>query len=292
MDQPTESFISGFEHISHSLWQYSPQSQPFDDKNTLSPTNSPDLILLFSWTGAIGKHVSKYTETYQKLFPSTPILVITTSLKDLCFRSSINKQVRLAPIINHIQKTFGNLENILVHCFSEGGSNKAVEFAEAYHTFVGEKLPCMALCLDSTPGNPRFWNLCNAFKRSLPHNRIVRASGLVVGSVVLGGAWALYTVVKGREDNVISKTRQRLNDENFWSLDIPRAYLFSKSDDLIEWKDIKEHADDAAGRGVPTRQACFVKSAHCGHIKEDADEYWKVVMTTWESRDSVMGKEV
>jgi len=292
MALPEESFIPGFEHIAHSLWQYFPQSRTaFDDKETLAPSNSPQLILLFSWTGAIGKHVSKYTDTYQTLFPSSPILVITTSITDLCFRSSAKKQANLQPIIDHIRLTFGNIDNVLIHCFSEGGSNKAVQFAEAYHAFVGDKLPCMALCLDSTPGNPRFWNLCNAFKRSLPQNLIVRASGMVVGGVVLSGAWVLYSVVKGPKNNVISKTRRRLNDETYWNLETPRAYLFSKSDDLIAWKDVKEHADEAANSGIPTSQACFDKSPHCGHIKEDADEYWNAVISTWESRLSLVDKE-
>jgi hypothetical protein len=292
MAQSETQFIPGFQRLTASVWQYRPKvPEIFDDKATLAPSNSPGLILLFPWTGAIGRHVSKYTDIYQSRFPSSPIVVITTSLRDLCLRSSAKKQANLQPLIDFIRATYGGIGNALVHCFSEGGSNKAVEFAEAYHASVGEKLPCMSLCLDSTPGKPRFFNLCNAIKRSLPDNPVVRTSGFVIGSVFLGGCWAVYSVVKGYKNNVISKTRRRLNDETYWNLEVPRAYMFSKSDDLIFWEDVKEHADDAAQRGVPTWQACFDKSPHCGHIKEDSNGYWDVVMTAWESRLSPTNKE-
>ncbi|PMD19336.1 hypothetical protein NA56DRAFT_575642 [Hyaloscypha hepaticicola] len=114
-------------------------------------STSPSLVLLFSWTGAQQRHISKYISGYAKLFPTSPVLVIETSLKDLVMRSSAEKQRNLQRTIDLMIKSGLSNGNILIHCFSDGGSNKAVEFAEAYHARIGHKLPCQALCLDSTP---------------------------------------------------------------------------------------------------------------------------------------------
>jgi Eukaryotic protein of unknown function (DUF829) len=88
--------------------------------------------------------------------------------------------------------------------------------------------------------------------------------------------------VKGPGNDVISKTRRRLEDERYWNTDDPRCYLYSKSDHLIKWKGVREHAKNAAANGVPVRLRCFDNSAHCKHIQEDSDEYLDAVLDVWE----------
>lgn len=271
--------IPGFTCIAPSIWEWTPTLDS-DLKTQDFESSAPSLIIILSWTGAQGKHVAKYADTYKTLYASTPILIITTSAKDLCFRSSERKQERLGPAVNRI-RTYGNVDNILIHAFSEGGSNKAVELAEAYRNSTGVRLPCSALCLDSTPGLPRFRRLCNALSLSLPPNPIFRCTGLLLGGVVLGGIWIVYTGFKGYDNNVVSQTRRRLYDQRFWHLDAPRAYLYSTSDALIASEDVQEHAKEAIAKNIPVVDACFHKSAHCRHAAEDADKYWDAVVTAW-----------
>ncbi|KAF2114258.1 hypothetical protein BDV96DRAFT_453290, partial [Lophiotrema nucula] len=268
--------VPGFSPVAPTIWEH----QTFDTSEKPPTGTSPDLIILFSWTSANGRHVLKYTSKYQALFPTSRILVVTTSIKDLCFRSSSAKQSRLQPAVNRIL-SYGNNDNILIHVFSEGGSNKAVEFAEAYQRTTGSRLPCSALCLDSTPGHPRFFRLCSALRKSLPRFRILRASGLVIGSAVLGGIWITYSVFKGAENNVISTTRRRFMDDKYWDMEAPRCYLYSKADELIAWQDVQEHATEARYRGVPVVEECFEKSAHCKHAAKDPTRYWGAVEETW-----------
>ncbi|ORY14389.1 hypothetical protein BCR34DRAFT_585789 [Clohesyomyces aquaticus] len=271
--------VPGFTFIAPTIWEHIPPSLPHSEKPASSHC-CPQLILLFSWTGAQGRHVEKYATRYQDLFPSSTILVISTSIKDLCFRSPYEKQQRLQPAIEQI-RSYGPVGRVLIHCFSEGGSNKAVEFAEAYQKVVGKRLQCDALCLDSTPGHPRYKRLCAAMKKSLPPNRILRASGMVIGAIVLGGFWVAYGVFKGRNNNVISKTRARLLDEGYWDLSAPRCYIYSKEDELIKWEDVQEHARETAEKGVPVAEVCYDKSAHCKHMAEDSLKYWDIIIKTW-----------
>jgi hypothetical protein len=295
MSTPPHTDIPGFTLIAPTIWE----QRPTDCSQSFSSDEPPSLIIILPWTGAHSRHVVKYTEAYQTIFPSASILCITTSTKDLCLRSSKRKQQRLQPavarITDHVNHK-GGLANILVHAFSEGGSNKAVELAEAYYSTTGTRLPCSALCLDSTPGHPRYLRLCNALKKSLPPIPILNCTGLFIGSALLGGIWILYTCIRGFDNNVISRTRRRLQDPKHWNPSAPRCYFYSKGDKLIAWTDVKEHMGEAMRSGAPVLDVCFEDSAHCKHAAQHPERYWGAVALTWkrtcinkEKRDSKLG---
>jgi hypothetical protein len=279
------SIIPGFTFIAPSIHEYTPSqthSQQPDD------SGAPSLIVLCTWTGAQDRHIAKYTTEYASLFPCTRILLIATTTKDLCFRNSQRKQDRLAPAVQHISsleylRDGGNTTGILLHVFSEGGSNKACELAEAYFNTTRTRLPVAALCFDSTPGHPRYLRLCNALNKSLPQVPVLRHTGLLFGSAVLGVLWISYKFVKGAENNVITRTRRRLLDPEHFDLKAPRCYLYSRDDTLIAWQDVREHAEESTQQGVPVREVVFEGSGHVGHARAEPSQYWSAVMATWES---------
>jgi hypothetical protein len=285
------SIYSFEEEIKHSFSidrKISPKS--FDTWPTVPLPNSPSLILLFSWTGAQPRHVLKYVKGYAKLFPGSPVIVVDTSLKDLVIRSSAEKQRQLQRTLDVIINSGFSHNSILMHCFSDGGSNKAVEFAEAYHSRTGERLPCRALCLDSTPGHPRYFNYAAAFQKSLPQNIIVRCFGLLLGMITLAIFWFLCYIFIGVDHNVVTETRRRLEDERYWSPKVtPRLYLFSESDEMIYWRDIERHGVEAAKNGGQITLVKFRNSGHCNHIKENESKYWRAVTEVWEMRDVEIG---
>lgn len=277
---PQHTAIPGFTLLAPTIWE----RQPSPYIHAFSTNDPPSLIIVLPWTGAHGKHVAKYTDMYHVLFPSAHILCITTSTKDICLRSSKKKQRMLQPaverILSHVDAHDGHA-NILVHAFSEGGSNKAVELAEAYQKTTGTRLPASALCLDSTPGHPHYRRLCNAIKKSLPPIPILNCTGLFIGSALLGGIWILYRCFKGYENNVISRTRGRLQDANYWDPTAPRCYFYSKGDELIAWQDIREHMGEALRSGAPVLDVSFEDSGHCKHAAVHPDRYWGAVSLTW-----------
>ncbi|KAI4922129.1 hypothetical protein J4E90_000557 [Alternaria incomplexa] len=291
----TNDTIPDFELIAPSIWVYDPQlsfrATPFSSQNGVAPS----LILLCTWTGAQNRYIAKYTAEYRTLFPSSRIMVITTSAKDLCFRNSSRKQWRMRPAIEHISsyrylaaQKFNS--GILLHVFSEGGSNKACELAEAHYRFTETRLLVSALCLDSTPGHPRYLRLCEALNKSLPQIPVVRHIAILFVSVVLGCIWILYTGIKGYENNVISRTRKRINDPIYFDPTAPRCYLYSKSDTLIAWQDVYEHLEESACAGMPVTEVLFEKSGHVGHAKEEPRRYWDAVFATWQDAQ-IMEKE-
>ncbi|KAK1658016.1 hypothetical protein BDP55DRAFT_622607 [Colletotrichum godetiae] len=298
---PTRWALLGFRVLAPSIYvqeasQHSTSAFSFCSDPTSSSTEStdapgPSIILLTSWTGADPRNVAKYTRRYNELYPDTPIMVITTVIKDLVFRSTKEKVTMLESAVeflrNHISSQCKR-PSILLHAFSEGGSNKAVCLARAYLSATGCQLPVGAFIFDSTPGKPRFSSNVAAFKRSLPSNKFVRAIGLPFGAIVLGMVYGVYSVFVGRENNVISKTRIALNDEVLWDVtSAPRTYVFSEADDLIAWEDVEDHAWESAELlGLDSMVVKFRESGHCSQARENKEEYWTAVMETWEARDA------
>ncbi|KAF1832676.1 hypothetical protein BDW02DRAFT_416091 [Decorospora gaudefroyi] len=278
--------IPDFKLIAPSIWEHAPPSASASVYTLSKGFETPSLILLCTWTGAQNRHIAKYTAEYQFLFPSTHIMVITTSAKDLCFRNSKRKQERMKPAVERISsyKYLNDQEpnrGILLHVFSEGGSNKACELAEAYYNITTTRLPASALCFDSTPGHPRYLRLCNALNKSLPPVPVLRPTAMVLGSALLGCIWILYLGIKGPENNVISRTRRRLLDPIHFDSATPRCYLYSKSDALISWEDVCEHAEESMNAGMSVTKVLFENSGHVGHAREEPKRYWDAVIATW-----------
>jgi hypothetical protein len=260
-----------------SIWEYTPPVTHIPVRSLSS--DEPSLIILCTWTGAQNRYIAKYTAIYQNIFPSTKIMVLATTTMDLCLRSSQQKQNRLIPAVKHIHHDGG----ILLHVFSEGGSNKACELAEVYYKITGKQLPILMLCFDSTPGFPRYLRLCNALNKSLPSIPLFRQITPCFCSAVLGAIWITYAVFKDFEGNLITRTRQRVLDTTYFDLTAPRCYLYSEEDAVVAWQDVHEHAEESLRKGVPVTEMMFEGSEHVEHARQNPDRYWGTIIAIWRS---------
>ena len=184
--------VSGLELIAPTIWNRIPSTR------TPTPAGyvpTPSLILLMTWNGAHSRHISKYVTEYSTMFPSSHIMVITTSSADFILRSSKQKQRYLQPAIKYISNLqyipCRNSGGVLMHVFSEGGSAKACELASAYQRTTGTRLPLSALYLDSTPDHPRYLRLCSALAKSFPPMPVLKQFAIVIATAVLGIVWVL-----------------------------------------------------------------------------------------------------
>ncbi|KAF9694306.1 hypothetical protein EKO04_007949 [Ascochyta lentis] len=289
--KPTYDSIPGFERIAPTIWDRIPSIPSTPTEDILAPS----LILLMTWTGAHGRHISKYTAEYSSMFPSSHIMVVTTSSADFVFRSSARKQQRLQPAIKYISNLQHipccNMGGILLHVFSEGGSNKACELATAYQRTTGTRLPISALYLDSTPGHPRYLRLCSALAKSFPPIPVLKQLATVIATVMLGLVWILYRVFIGVENNPVSRSRQQLLDPQLFDLRVPRCYLYSKKDALIAWQDVYEHAGESMEHSGAITEILFEESGHVEHARKEPNRYWDAVTTVWQqSQEGVSEK--
>ncbi|KAH6847677.1 hypothetical protein B0I37DRAFT_415401 [Chaetomium sp. MPI-CAGE-AT-0009] len=168
--QDAQLGVGGYNTSHGSMYSNSSFSLPPGRAAQLSSrsrdTPPPDLIIITSWTGAASKHVAKYAEAYNTLYPGVPILVITTVISDLVLHSTAHKLQVLAPAVDYIlshepvytpssqpgtisSQSYNSssslpshppptitskprFPSLLLHAFSEGGAHKAVLLARAY----------------------------------------------------------------------------------------------------------------------------------------------------------------
>jgi hypothetical protein len=244
--------------------------------------DAPTLIVLCTWTAARDKYIDKYKYHYQQLFPNVEVKVIKTSLWDLCFRSSQSKQKRVTTDVDDISAIFQNNGRVLLHAFSDGGSNKACELADAYLHQKNKKMPIAVLYLDSTPGAPRFNRLCKAASKSFPPIPLLKPAAFAIGVVIVSVIWIYYCIV-GFDSNTISTTRKRLLSKETWDLKVPRCYLLSKTDEEIYWQDVQSHARNSIAEGAPTTEVLFEGTDHVSHARLKPKMYWNVIHETWKS---------
>lgn len=133
--------LSGMDHFSrlnNSVYLHDPTERK-DSPDT------PDLILLVGWMGASLRHLAKYTECYEKLFPSARILVIRTEAVDF-FRTYSTDLKRVAPILEALYDLPSG-SKYLIHLFSNGGSWTTTTIAREYQKKLGKPLSANALIL-------------------------------------------------------------------------------------------------------------------------------------------------
>lgn len=86
-----------------------------------------------------------------------------------------------------------------------------------------------------------------------------------------------YCAWRGIED-VLTRLRRRLNTTSFFDPSAPRLYLYSRADELVPWRHVVEHAEDARDKGYKiVEEEVFEEAAHCALPREDAGRYWRVI---------------
>lgn len=216
---------------------------------------------------------------------------------------------------------------IVIHSFSDGGANNLSLFLDelsflTYKSSGGNIPTIYSLIMDSSPGksNPRTGS--TAFTMHLANRPKLRA---LVRFFVWLFLWSLkiWTAVKG-DMNRGEKMRQRLNALQSWQwlMSIssvtarpatratvpPRMYMYTKSDKLIPWQFVEEHARDLADTVQPGSSPRLVQMedakqraqdlssspmsvelrrwdtpAHCSIGRSDFDGYWRAVMQFYQS---------
>lgn len=271
--------FEGFTRLGPNSYTYeAPKSgDPFRDQ--VSPPH-PDVILFMSWLDAQPKHIAKYTEYYKTLFPNAGIILVTASTKDAVMRSKANDTRLYSPIAAALQALPANTR-ILLHSFSNGGiSNTALTTLE-YNRRSGDPLPIQAHIFDSGPGYPRFWADIRAIRAGLPKNFFIRT----FATAMLVVAYTIYKAIwwaKGL-DNPIIMYAKLMNRPDLFPKNVPRAYIYSREDDMVQWKEVENHAAKAKELGYEVRAELFEGTQHVSHMPKDSKRYWGIVESVWKS---------
>ncbi|RDW76654.1 TMEM53 family protein [Aspergillus mulundensis] len=272
-----------------NIWLYHPSTTG----NRTIPNGNPALVVMCTWLGgATPRRISKYVGYHRQLFPGSAILLIMTDMIDITVRSFSAIRARLQAARKVIRQILGqdagdvekNPNGVLLHIFSHGGSNTAIQLIlsmqDPGHPSGICRLPLQGIVFDSCPGDTTFMRNYQASVYSLPPASLpihLMSKALLFPTIgVITGLQTLGIT------SPISKMQKQLNDSLVISSRVPRLYLFSKADETIRWEEVQAHLDDARIRGYNVSSVVFHKSPHCALIVEDEKRYWGAIQQFWE----------
>ncbi|KAK5088224.1 hypothetical protein LTR05_002441 [Lithohypha guttulata] len=293
----------GFSPLSRGISLY----KPADELRTSGDEKSPTLIVICSWAFAQPKHIAKYVQPYQELYPSATILLIQNIIANTIWVPDSWQMSFFQPAARAIQLhlSASPKPRVLLHAFSNGGAHAAVQLAQAcLETCGGMRLPVDALVLDSCPGQPRAVISVNALVQGVPSNNLFIKSAARALAYAAVGATAVVDILNLSE-HALWKLYRKLNDANDVFLcrstnseeaahirPIPRTYIYSESDLMILAVDVVGHARVAKEKLLAmdieknlieesVKMEEFVGTEHVNHVKSEREGYWGTVQTTW-----------
>ncbi|EEH02876.1 conserved hypothetical protein [Histoplasma capsulatum G186AR] len=263
-----------FDEIFSSFTKLSPTIYIRDKPTSASPSpESPrETICLLFWMDAAPRHTAKYINEYIKVLPNARIICMRTLSTDLMFRGSKKShRLRVVPLVSALCASDGPMH---FHVFSNGGVFSLHHVAAEYRTSTGKPLPTKSLIFDSAPGRHALLATARAFSYGLPQFFLFRMVGLCVIWAVLISHWLACKL--RRETNAIDLAGDEINDPTLIDLGAKRCYIYSKTDELVDWKHVEENVAQAKSRGWEVSAELF-NGPHVGHMRSEPERYWKLV---------------
>lgn len=256
--------LPGYTRLNQGVW--------FRDSR--SPQRAK-LFVLCTWMGAALKHIAKYTSEYQSLEPDAQILIVQSNFEDVMWRSRETQRRRMAPARQVIRAAESASSGIRMHVFSNGGVLSATQLMLQYRSEFGKTISLKSLVIDSAPGKPRFDSAINALSQLAPRSGFRRFISIFLAYISFTLIW-LY--IKGlRREFMVARIRRELNSPELFNRGVPRTYIYSRADKLIDWSEVKEHAEAARDVGYVVNEEVFESSSHVAHALQDRPRYWKII---------------
>jgi hypothetical protein len=234
-------------------------------------------------------------EIYQKIAPNARILLIQSAVSIMA--SSYNHQHKeiqsaASAILDLLDERTNKQPKILLHTFSNGGTNTATQLLVVLRGLRQKPLPLVGLLCDSCPAKGEYWKSYDAMRFSLPKG----FASLILGPILIHGLLILlYTwIARGNEPLENLMRRTLLDTQTIgpgWESGNGSAggdsagricYLFSKKDRMCHWEDVRGHPADARVQKWQTQEVLFEGSAHCARLRTDEVKYSAAMKATWD----------
>ncbi|KAJ6210772.1 hypothetical protein PSV09DRAFT_1084080 [Bipolaris maydis] len=243
-------------------------------------SRDPHLIVIATWLNASPTQVQAYLSGYKSIFPTSGLLLIATTTKHFLFQPTAQRLRELEPAVRIFQNTKAD-EKVLLHVFSSGGTCTIYQLASAYNDHTSCPLPVSKIVFDSCPGVSSYRSTVAAFSTSLPQNPVLWTIGNVFYRIVFGIGLVAEKLTKWK--NIVGWAYEGLNKKALFPDSAARLYLYSLADELVPWKHIEHHADEARNMCQKVWRVRYTSTAHVYHMFQDRRKYWDAVMGIWDS---------
>ena len=167
---------------------------------------------------------------------------------------------------------------LVLHSFSNGGSNTATQLLIVLRQRLHHPLPLAGLILDSCPAKGTYWKSYKAMVLSLPPDAASQLLGALAVHFLLT---LLYAWIACGNENPAGLMRRTLLDGRTVGGARRVCYLYSTADAMVEWGDVRDHASEARRVGWGVVEEVFDQSAHCAHMSVYEDRYVRAVEGIW-----------
>lgn len=274
--------LQGFHHLGNNIYLH-PADSSVPKASLDNESQCPSIIVLCTWLGgASPRRIAKYTTKYRQTYPHTPILLIRTVMMDLALRPTLLLRHRLKPAIAAISKYVTTPEDgILLHIFSNGGANMAVQLAVALRPVIRSSVsfsPFRMVILDCNPTFTSFRSQYDAAVFSLPSSQPVNLLGRSILFPFVGSVAILQNL------GLVGSGADLRKDLNRWAVfgaSPLRLYMYSRTDTTVPYHDVESHKEEAERKGYQVQSLSFDKASHCALITADEDRYWDAIKHGW-----------
>ncbi|KAI1848251.1 hypothetical protein JX265_004200 [Neoarthrinium moseri] len=288
-DTKNRSRFPGFIKLSDQVYL-----RPADDTNNtavISGSPDPTTILLYAWGDAQPKHIAKYISGYLALFPNARLLIVLGPMIKMFYKSHEQRSKGMEVVLNAMQGAESAEERVLVHAMSNTGGVNYAATLNAYSQRYpgGSPLVHTLSVFDSTPGSSSFFANLGPWSRAMAIGAaswfpgplfIMQAFAIIFLLVTHGVMFAL-----GHSSPAVFSTKA-INNPELEDKAAARLYLYSKSDEIINWEAVEEHAAEAKGKGFQVDLERFEETPHVGHLRAHPEKYWAAVRGAWHRASS------
>ncbi|KAF6810123.1 indole-diterpene biosynthesis protein [Colletotrichum sojae] len=279
--------LDRFIALSNQVHLLRPSTESAGQNTTDNSKDEPDIVLIYGWGDAQLKHVAKFADGYNILFPSSKIIVLTSPLLSGLFRGPQHRHNGILPLL---KEAFGPASeppqkpSVLAHVLSNTGLMYFTAMLEAYKRSFGRPMPHSLVVMDSVPGSmePKKANIGNladtlAAGAGLPWPPVI-TKALIVSSMYVMGTVDLL----GIRENPVTVSMRNANDAELATTGARRVYVYSKEDPITLWEAVEEHAADAREKGYAVECELSEGSGHVEHMRKHPERYWHLVKRSWE----------
>lgn len=201
------------------------------------------------------------------------------------FESETKRRADITPAITALLANDQSQERLLVHCLSNGGAKRTYGVAGAYQNLTGHVLPIKCNIIDSAPGIPQFRRDIHAL--TVPARKLPLLARLAFISITVVVASVVFVVVNWLPKSVwhelVWGPTAGFNNKGLFDGGCLKAYIYSKEDAAIDWRDVERHADVAQEKGYRVERKLVRGAEHAQMFRGEGGEaeYWGWVRSTW-----------
>ena len=261
-----------------------------NEKSKPVPADEPTTIIISGWGDGMPKHVSKYSDGFHELFPSSRIIVILSGTLQASNQQEEARIEAMMPVVDTIFPTPTGSgreeERVLIHAMSNTGAIFAAAAVVGYQRRHGtdKTFPHKLLICDSTPGSLDFASQVGRWSHAMA---VGTAKFFPWPAIITQGLWYIFLWanwaferLRGSEPSGVWANRV-MTDKSIISTDSHRLYLYSKEDEIIGWKDLEENVAGVKALGWPVDLEMFEGSPHVGHMRLHPEQYWNKISNAW-----------